>query len=328
MIFYKILLFAAYASSLNFKISNNNPQIVDAIVEIISNMCEAITSSIIFDSRCLSNNTFMDVIDAVTRQSSQCQKVTLQIEMENLNRKLVAVNGYKKCNIVLTSSAENSRNEILNSQSIFMHHESPLVIVLMEYHETRKIADIFNILWHANIYNVNILKNDMTVVTFFPFQWQNCNDTTPVTINRFGDGNFVNSTKNFFPNKMKNLQQCPINVATASDAQPYLFVDKFENGSFNLHGRDITLLNTLAEALNFKTNFTYLGKDVMDSSKGAWFKFFIPSSSETSLNYFNLFHKSLPIKARKATSLKTELPTGHSEHLWMEQQTLPFQIYG
>jgi hypothetical protein len=131
----------------------------------------------------------------------------------------------------------------------------------MEYHENHEISQIFNLLWHANVYNVNVLKNDMTVATYFPFQRHYCSDTTPVTVNRFFNGHFMNSTSNFFPNKFKDLQHCPINVATANDSKPYVFVQRLANGSYRIHGRDITLLETLASALNFKINYSFIGKN-------------------------------------------------------------------
>lgn len=140
-----------------------------------------------------------------------------------------------------------------------VHHDSPFLIVLMDYHETRKIVDIFATLWRANIHNVNVLQNDLTVATFFPFQRHNCADINPVLINRFVDEEFINSTVNFFPDKVKDLRGCPINIATANDSVPYIFVEKLDNGSFNVHGRDIKLLNTLAGVLNFQFQFTYIG---------------------------------------------------------------------
>lgn len=245
---------------------DNYGQITNAIVNIITGICgsDKITSSIVFESNCLSNFTFMDIVNRVVYESSRTQKVSLQIELENFPR---VADEYRKCSVIMINSIESFVKEFLRSRSISMRHESPIVIVLMEYHDTNEIIEIFNILWHANLYNVNVLQNDMTVLTFFPFRKNYCNNVKPVTINRFSNGNFTNSTSNFFPDKLKNLKGCPINIAAASNAQPYLFADKLENGSYNLYGRDITLLNTLADALNFKTQFTYVGEDVLAEMK-------------------------------------------------------------
>lgn len=104
-------------------------------------------------------------------------------------------------------------------------------------------------------------SDGISVLTYFPFQGHHCSDTTPMRINKFANGKFANSTKSFFPSKLDDLQQCPIRVATSNNSQPYIFAKKFPNGSYELHGRDITLLNSLASALNFKINYTYIGQE-------------------------------------------------------------------
>ena len=265
-IFLKILLLICSGTSINITTTCNTCELTNAIVNIITDICgssDKITSSIIFETNCLNNFTFMDTVNRIVHESSQSQNVSLQIEMEDLRLNSAAYD-YKKCNIIMISSCSSFMriyDTILSTRNISMHHDSPLVIVLMEYHENNEISKIFNLLWHANVYNVNILRNDMTVATYFPFQQHCCSDTTPVIVNRFFNGQFMNSTSNFFPNKFKDLQNCPINIATANDSKPYVFVQQLANGSFNIHGRDIRLLKTIAGALNFQINFTYIGKD-------------------------------------------------------------------
>lgn len=276
--FLKMLLLICSGTSINITTTCNNCELTNAIVNIITDICgnsDKITSSIIFETNCLNNFTFMDTVNSIVHESSQSQNVSLRIEMENLHHN-TAIYDYKKCNIIMISLCSNFMkiyDAILDTRNISMHHDSPLVIVLMDFHESHKISEIFSILWHANVYNVNVLQNDMTVVTYFPFQRHYCSDTTPVIINRFFNGQFVNSTLDFFPNKFKDLQHCPINIATANDAQPYIFVKQRANGSYSIRGRDMTLLKTLAGALNFHINFTYIGKDIWLGSGKYFFEF-------------------------------------------------------
>lgn len=114
-------------------------------------------------------------------------------------------------------------------------------------------------LWKIRVNNVIILferdNNSIAVETFIPFNSHQCNDTRPVVINEFKDGRFVNYS-NFFPNNMKNLQQCPIRVAITNDAEPYIFI-RTSNESVSIYGGEIDLVNALAQSINSSIKFSY-----------------------------------------------------------------------
>jgi Bacterial extracellular solute-binding proteins, family 3 len=99
------------------------------------------------------------------------------------------------------------------------------------------------------------------VQTFMPFNAQNCDDTTPITINKFKDGKFTNRIEHFFPKKLKKLHNCPVQVGVTILSEPFSIANKLPNGSYKFTGQDINLIETLSEKLNFKINYTYL-KDV------------------------------------------------------------------
>lgn len=127
-----------------------------------------------------------------------------------------------------------------------------------------RIQDIFQHLWSLQIHNVNIMfedKNqDILVLTFIPFKPRECNDLSPVVVNTFKDGKFINGTENFFPDKFRNLHNCPVQVSTSDgEDEPYVIANRLSNGSFHLHGSDINLLNTLSKALNFRTKYAFIG---------------------------------------------------------------------
>lgn len=131
--------------------------------------------------------------------------------------------------------------------------------------EFSKIEDMFKYLWMKQIYNANLIigHDDGTVMvkTFIPFNVDNCNDTTPKTINSFKDGKFEKSVEKLYPKKMKNLLNCPIRVAISNNSKPLIFAEKLTNGEYELHGRDINLINTLSESLNFRINYTFIGDE-------------------------------------------------------------------
>lgn len=125
-----------------------------------------------------------------------------------------------------------------------------------------EIPQIFEEFWKRNIYNVIAVYEDSNVVivdTFFPFRSStDCSNTSPVTINRFENGSFIEGLDHIFIEKMNNLQQCQVKIATAEHAAPHISRKRLPNGQEIFHGRDYDLLEALAYGLNFKLNFTYV----------------------------------------------------------------------
>lgn len=125
--------------------------------------------------------------------------------------------------------------------------------------------EIFKLMWKIQIYNVVVMFEDsngvVKVVTFLPFGSKSCNQTTPTVIDEFRDGKFANGSKDLFHDKMKNLQGCPIRVAIANNAEPYVFFKLQANGSKQLVGTEISLIQALSTSLNFNINFTFIGDD-------------------------------------------------------------------
>lgn len=115
-------------------------------------------------------------------------------------------------------------------------------------------------MWKINIYNVNIIyaenPKEASVLTFFPFQKYNCANTQPVLISKFQNGKFP-SMVNFYPEKMNNLNNCSIKVATSLDASPCVEHKTSTDGQIYPAGSDISVLNGLSEALNFHIDYTF-----------------------------------------------------------------------
>ncbi|XP_070495751.1 uncharacterized protein [Chironomus tepperi] len=120
-------------------------------------------------------------------------------------------------------------------------------IILFADANTKEVSQVFQILWDLYIYNVNLIRNlneSITIETFFPFNPQSCNTTVPIEI-------------------------ASLNVTTFESIGPAVLRQDYANGTYRLHGRDIDILHTIAENLNFHPkiffNKTYGGWGFMNS---------------------------------------------------------------
>lgn len=169
----------------------------------------------------------------------------------------------RKFSIITTDSYENFKtfSEKFNNKSFDTH--GYLLIVLING-EITEISEIFSELWKGGLYNVFVMFEDsvshVSIVTFRPYQSStNCWNTTPLRINKFINGSFIAKTSDIFQNKLKNLHQCKVRVATLSNWPPHIYTDTLQNGTQSLKGRDYEVLLALSKALNFKLHFSYVG---------------------------------------------------------------------
>lgn len=148
--------------------------------------------------------------------------------------------------------------------SVYFRYNGYFVFVLVNG-EIPEIQNIFNLLWKLQIYNVNIIfeneHNEVIIKSYFPFNARGCNEITPVLVDKFKDGNFLNGVHKLYPEKMTNMFNCPIRVSISSSSKPLVFVERLANGSNRFSGRDIKLINTLAESLRFRINYTFFGNE-------------------------------------------------------------------
>lgn len=137
-----------------------------------------------------------------------------------------------------------------------------IYVIVMLKGRIKETQSIYKLCQESQIYNVDIVyenhKNEIVIETFEPFTSTSCSDTKPLIINKFKNGEFKKEVATFFPNKIKRLFGCPISVATAINAEPYVLVEKLENGSYDVSGRDIKLLKTIAEKLNFTIFYSHI----------------------------------------------------------------------
>lgn len=92
-----------------------------------------------------------------------------------------------------------------------------------------------------------------------PFNQKSCNDTSPILIDRYENGKFLENSKTFFPEKVKNLHKCQVRVSVANNLQPFGYEKMTSSGELEVTGKEIFILRAIAENLNFTINFTYIG---------------------------------------------------------------------
>lgn len=155
--------------------------------------------------------------------------------------------------------------KIIQMISAKAYHTNGFFIVVSVNGIIRNIKEIFSILWQKKFYNVVAVyeteAHEILLETFFPFTTGNCNNTKPFIINEYSNGEFTNGKEKIYPDKMKNLFNCTIRVATSKDAPPTIFLRKLEGELFELSGGDIDIIRALSESLKFNINFTYFDKE-------------------------------------------------------------------
>lgn len=172
--------------------------------------------------------------------------------------------------ILMNTSSELDALKLKFSPKLFNYQGHFLIIFLnIEFIE---IGNLFNWFWEVQILNVNIMfeggHNLINVYTFKPFDSSKCGETSPVLISTFENGKLNGSVEHFFPDKTLNLKHCPVRVATSNTSKPHVMQEHFRNGSFRLYGRDISLINSLSEALKFSINYTFVGEEGFISKNG------------------------------------------------------------
>lgn len=121
------------------------------------------------------------------------------------------------------------------------------LIVISSSLQRKEIGKIYNFIWKAKIFNLNILHEESGEVyctTFVPFKEDSCDGK--LTNETFVTRKFSTGRKEtFFPKLLNDMKNCPVRVSTFQNSA---FVIKKGN---LLSGRDIDLINTISKALNF-----------------------------------------------------------------------------
>lgn len=164
-------------------------------------------------------------------------------------------------NVMMFDSIESFR-QIIKKVSSNRFHFGGYYLITFEDAKADELLEMFQTFWNLYIHNVNVVTADkngfIAVSTFVPFSELSCNKTDPIKIAEFRQGSFNYRPTEFFPNKFLNFHQCAIKVSTFESLAPSVLKEDFSNGSYKLYGRDIDVIRTLSEELNFKPDVFYI----------------------------------------------------------------------
>lgn len=136
-----------------------------------------------------------------------------------------------------------------------LDHYKYYTVVLTNFSEDDDLINIFRDCWQTDIVNINILTySEVTsgpavlLYTYFPFTPSHyCGEFVPVVWNSFESGHFVQTNKQFFPLKTKNLFRCSISILVAP-IRPYIFETQNYSGStYDFEGIEYNLLHELSK---------------------------------------------------------------------------------
>lgn len=204
-------------------------------------------------------NTF--VVDFINKLSLEAFQfgTNLAFRYETLSG-IKKVYGYRKKLVMIVIEKIDEFLDIYAKIDREIYALNGIYLIVLINGEIREVQEIFQLLWKLQIFNVIVMfeneHGEILVKTFMPFNDQNCKDTTPILINKFFDGKFVNGTEKFLPRKFANLHYCPVRVSI-SDLRPFTIAKKSQDGKLILSGRDIFFTTALSKSLNFRVDFVF-----------------------------------------------------------------------
>jgi len=182
---------------------------------------------------------------------------------QDSSQRLSAVPGRKKRSCVFLISNFAQFLEIYEKIKPEVFKIDGIYLLALINGEIKEIEAMFKLLWKYQIHNVaaiyEVTSEVIHLKTFMPFNSEKCDDTTPIVVNKYIKGSFVNSVENLFTRKITNLHNCSVRVSISNNFQPNVLAHLLPNGSYDLSGRDIMLINALSKSLNFYANYTFIG---------------------------------------------------------------------
>lgn len=115
----------------------------------------------------------------------------------------------------------------------------------------RIFKDLFS-LYVTNAIIILLSKENLQEVSlynYFPFQKRGCGRIKPILWNTYRNHQYLKN-RSFFPNKLRNMNGCPIEVVTFN-TPPYMILDVKPNKTLELLGIEGILLRVLSARMNF-----------------------------------------------------------------------------
>lgn len=235
--------------------------LVDAAYEVIAEVLSSQLSTLNF----VVPDKFAqkEFVEDLLHESFMSLKIAVRIDV---SLRANVVKGRRKRGTVFVIAQFKEFETLFEKAAESLLKSSGLFIIILLNGEIREIQNIFQLLWSMQISNVNVIfgnsNGTISIETFMPFNLKSCNDTTPILINEYRNGKFANGLDKFFPDKMKNLHNCSIRFSIFHNTEPYVIPRRMPSGEYRYSGRDISIIETLSENLNFRINYSYVGNDV------------------------------------------------------------------
>lgn len=139
-------------------------------------------------------------------------------------------------------------------------------------HTTEILTRIFDVLWKNGLVNAHVLTQNehdvWSLLTFVPYR-SDCTKLDHIRVTTFTPLNFTtdinSSMKIFYPEKLKNFNQCPLIVA-ATQSSVYV-IRTTSNDIDQYKGIDINIITQIAKKLNFRIVYKRTEKhgDIFDN---------------------------------------------------------------
>ncbi|CRL05323.1 CLUMA_CG018285, isoform A [Clunio marinus] len=271
-----LLLHLTIGAFINFKIPNYSTALARAVIDLIDNYYATKSHTIHMFCTSIENESSSEshyVMNEVIRQIDK--KVAIDV-LENLNSinngSILANKKHKNVDNVFFCNSQKSLFSLINNitTKTFEYDGSYAIVIIGYVGDIYEfMSEIFQNFWIKHIVNVNVLwktsddqNEEAFMFTFYPFHSSECGDTTPVQINTFHDDIWAFKA-HAFPNKMKNLYGCPLQI-TLSHQFPFIY---WKDGSLNgtiedLEGVEADLLKVLSETMNFTSNLTMFDEEI------------------------------------------------------------------
>lgn len=256
-------LICAQSQREDFKPSEVHAFLSEAVIKVVEELwrkSDCVTINLLQVSQSYKDTGMSDLMMQFLKDDFM-DFVPVRIEMtDNLNYIPIRP---KRCNVFFIETFDDFLKSFHRIKPAVFDFFSNFIFVITGKPE--KIEKMFENLWVHQIVNVNVLYNTDTdsvrIETYYPFKTAKCAVNVRAIVDEFKDGRFLRNKKSLFKDKLLNLHRCPIRVATSNNSVPYIFADKLANGSYSLHGRDIELVKTLGQYLNFEIDWVFIGDE-------------------------------------------------------------------
>lgn len=275
------LLLVAIASSLcestlfNEDLKETKSDLLDAVDEVLSNS---------FKSSAVTINFIMSLSDETKRERnvlinnlvSRCDVVFIEdvqfITQRQRLHNVIFIDDFKS--FLRLSQQMSSNNFVIDGYFLIVLVNGPIV----------EMPDITRWLWSVFIYNVDFLVEQEAatdLMTFLPFSQppdcnnesceKRCDDSTPTVLKTF-DGSSSQVKKNYFPDKISDMLQCPVKVVTFN-CPPMMMIRYDEKKNYELKGADGEMLKVLSEILNFKIDLIHISDSIRSVASSSFTSF-------------------------------------------------------